>query len=237
MAIASSGGRNDKIVGGYECKRNSQPHQVSLSVDGEHLCGGSLLNELWVLSAAHCYYEEKFDVRLGEHDLTKDEGTEQVINVEKAILHPLYDYMTVNNDIMLLKLASPARLTPYVQPIRLPRHCPVDNTLCLVSGWGNTLSNGELFPGSLQCLEVPVISESLCHNLYPGKITKNMFCAGYLDGGKDSCQRDSGGPLVCNGELWGVVSWGEGCALPNLPGVYTKVCNYLFWIDEVMSTE
>uniref|UniRef100_A0A8D2D5Q5 trypsin n=1 Tax=Sciurus vulgaris TaxID=55149 RepID=A0A8D2D5Q5_SCIVU len=91
------------------------------------------------------------------------------------------------------------------------------------------------YPSLLQCLDAPVLTDTACHNSYPRKITSNMFCLGFVEGGKDSCQGDSGGPLVCNGELQGVVSWGFGCALKGKPGVYTKVCNYLDWIQETIA--
>ncbi|XP_042296209.1 cationic trypsin-like [Sceloporus undulatus] len=91
------------------------------------------------------------------------------------------------------------------------------------------------YPDALQCLNVPILSASTCHASYPGRITSNMFCAGYTEGGKDSCQGDSGGPLVCNGKLTGVVSWGAGCAQKSYPGVYTPVCNYKAWIEEVLA--
>ncbi|XP_073458245.1 cationic trypsin-3-like [Aquarana catesbeiana] len=86
----------------------------------------------------------------------------------------------------------------------------------------------------LQCLDLPVLSDSACKASYSNMITTNMFCAGFLEGGKDSCSADSGGPLVCNGKLYGVVSWGRMCALRNSPGVYTKVCNYFDWIKNII---
>ncbi|XP_070293399.1 trypsin-2-like [Salvelinus sp. IW2-2015] len=88
----------------------------------------------------------------------------------------------------------------------------------------------------LQCLNIPILSYSDCNNSYPGMITNAMFCAGYLEGGKDSCQGDSGGPVVCNGELQGVVSWGYGCAEPGNPGVYAKVCIFNDWLTSTMAT-
>merc|ERR1712002_1143623 len=153
---------DDKIVGGYECKAHSEPHQVSLN-SGYHFCGGSLVNENWVVSAAHCY-KSRVEVRLGEHNIKVTKGTEQFIRSSRVIRHPNYSSYNIDNDIMLIKLSKPATLNQD------------------------------------------------CDNSYPGMITDAMFCAGYLEGGKDSCQGDSGGPVVCNGQLQGVVSWGYGCA-------------------------
>ncbi|XP_075071857.1 trypsin-like isoform X2 [Mixophyes fleayi] len=225
---------DDKIVGGYTCPEDSIPYQVSLNV-GYHFCGGSLINTLWVVSAAHCY-QSRIQVRLGEHNIEVLEGPEQFIKSYKVIPHPQYDPHVLDNDIMLIRLSKPARLNTRVQPVSLPTHCDVPGTPCLISGWGNTLSNAVNYPDLLQCLEAPILGDQLCHDAYPGKITDNMICMGYLEGGKDSCQGDSGGPVVCNGELQGVVSWGYGSALYGYPGVYTKVCNYVSWIEETINS-
>ncbi|XP_058875939.1 trypsin-1-like [Acipenser ruthenus] len=224
---------DDKIVGGYECQPHSQPWQVSLNA-GYHFCGGSLINDEWVVSAAHCY-KSRIEVRLGEHHIKVSEGTEEFISSAKVIRHPRYNAYNIDNDIMLIKLSRPALLSANVQPVALPTSCPPAGTMCRVSGWGNTMNandNGNL----LQCLEIPILSEQDCENSYPGMITPNMFCAGYLEGGKDSCQGDSGGPVVCNGVLQGVVSWGYGCAERNHPGVYTKVCNFSDWIQSTVAS-
>uniref|UniRef100_A0A8C7S845 trypsin n=1 Tax=Oncorhynchus mykiss TaxID=8022 RepID=A0A8C7S845_ONCMY len=213
---------DDKIVGGYECKAYSQPHQVSLN-SGYHFCGGSLVNENWVVSAAHCY-KSRVEVHLGEHNIKVTEGSEQFISSSRVIRHPNYSAYDLDNDIMLIKLSKPATLNTYVQPVALPSSCAPAGTMCTVSGWGNTMSSSESADkNKLQCLNIPILSYSDCNNSYPGMITNAMFCAGYLEGGKDSCQGDSGGPVVCNGELQGVVSWGYGCAEPGNPGVYAKV--------------
>ncbi|XP_053306178.1 trypsin-like [Spea bombifrons] len=223
---------DDKIVGGYTCAQNSVPYIVSLNA-GYHFCGGSLINDLWVVSAAHCY-QSRIEVRLGEHDIAVLEGTEQFIKSEKVIRHPRYNSYLLDNDIMLIRLAEPVKLNSRVQQIRLPTSCASAGTQCLISGWGNTLSYGSNYPDLLQCLDAPILTDQECRNAYPGQITDNMICVGYLEGGKDSCQGDSGGPVVCNGELQGVVSWGRGCALAGYPGVYTKVCNYVSWIEETI---
>ncbi|MEE6487004.1 hypothetical protein FKM82_014762 [Ascaphus truei] len=106
----------------------------------------------------------------------------------------------------------------------------------LISGWGTTLRHEGNYPDLLMCVNAPILTTTQCNNAYPGEITNNMICVGYVEGGKDSCQGDSGGPVVCNGELQGVVSWGYGCAQRNYPGVYTKVCNYVSWIQSTMSS-
>ncbi|XP_056617605.1 trypsin-2-like [Triplophysa dalaica] len=224
---------DDKIVGGYECQRNSQPWQVSLN-SGYHFCGGSLINNLWVVSAAHCYMS-RIQVRLGEHNIAITENTEQFISSALVIPHPNYDSYELNNDIMLIKLSKSAALNAYVQPVGLPTSCPPAGTMCLVSGWGNTMSS-TADSDKLQCLQIPILSYNDCDNSYPGMITNSMFCAGYLEGGKDSCQGDSGGPVVCNNQLQGIVSWGYGCAERNRPGVYTKVCIFNNWINTTINS-
>ncbi|KAJ6663654.1 hypothetical protein lerEdw1_009733 [Lerista edwardsae] len=227
---------NEKIIGGFECEPHSQPWQVRLDIsygDENFMCGGSLISERWVITAAHCYEQHHIVMHLGDHDTTYVEDTEQLIEMEKAIPYPKYDNRTKNHDIMLVKLAKPAQFNAAVQPIEVSQICPVARTSCLVSGWGKTVwAKG---PKKLRCLKVPVLSDFECEGYYQNRITSNMFCAGYKEGGKDSCQGDSGGPLVCNGELTGIVSWGDGCALENSPGVYTKVCKYNAWIDEVLA--
>uniref|UniRef100_A0A669C080 trypsin n=1 Tax=Oreochromis niloticus TaxID=8128 RepID=A0A669C080_ORENI len=215
---------DNKIVGGYECPKNSVPYQVSLFT-GYNFCGGVLISDEWVLSAAHCKPNSNLEIRLGEHDIWEPDGTEQHIMSAEFIRHPDYDPRTQDSDIMLIKLSRPAALNSYVRPAVLPSRFKLCYTACL-----------SRYPDTLQCLEVPLLSDDTCFNAYPFQITENMICAGYLEGGKDSCQGDSGGPLMCDGELQGVVSWGHGCAQRNKPGVHTKVCNYVSWIKNTMAS-
>ncbi|XP_037532585.1 trypsin-like [Nematolebias whitei] len=148
-----------------------------------------------------------------------------------------YDYQTLDYDIMLIKLFHPVEVTEAVAPIPLPTGCPMGGLPCSVSGWGNTAMDSEEvnMPTRLQCLDVPIVEDSDCENAYPGMITRRMVCAGYMDGGRDACNGDSGSPLVCVGEVHGLVSWGRGCAQPNYPGVYVKVCEFLYWIEETLA--
>ncbi|XP_050987765.1 trypsin-3 [Labeo rohita] len=225
---------DDKIVGGFECTKNGVQYQVSLN-SGYHFCGGSLITNRWVVSAAHCY-KSSIQVRLGEHNIDVTEGTEQFISSERIIRHPSYNSNTLDNDIMLIKLVSTASLNSYVQTVSLPSSCASAGTECLISGWGNMSATGSNYPSRLMCLWAPILSDTTCRSAYPGEITSNMFCAGFMEGGMDSCQGDSGGPVVCNGRLQGIVSWGYGCAQRNKPGVYTKVCNYVSWINTTISS-
>ncbi|XP_003420253.1 trypsin-like isoform X1 [Loxodonta africana] len=233
-AVAFTTDDDDKIVGGYTCQKNSLPYQVSLNSGGNHFCGGVLITDQWVVSAAHCY-KPQIQVRLGEHNIAVLEGKEQFINSAKVIPHPKYNLAAIDNDIMLIKLSSPATINSQVSTVSLPTSCAAAHSQCLISGWGNTESSGSNYPDLLQCLNAPILSDSVCRSAYPGKITSNMICLGFLEGGKDSCQEDSGGPVVCNGELQGIVSWGNGCALKGKPGVYTKVYNYVSWIQQTIA--
>uniref|UniRef100_A0A668S3L2 trypsin n=1 Tax=Oreochromis aureus TaxID=47969 RepID=A0A668S3L2_OREAU len=212
---------DDKIIGGYECAKNSVPYMVSLNI-GYHFCGGSLISSTWAVSAAHCY-QSSIQLRLGEHNIAVNEGTEQFISSSRVIRHQSYNSYTLDNDIMLIKLSQPATLNSYVKTVSLPSGCAGAGTSCLISGWGNTSTSGSNYPDRLMCLNAPILSDTDCRNSYPGEITNNMFCAGFLEGGKDSCQ------------LQGIVSWGYGCAQRNRPGVYTKVCNYNSWISNTMA--
>ncbi|XP_059964085.1 trypsin-like isoform X2 [Mesoplodon densirostris] len=224
---------DDKIVGGYTCAAHSVPYQVTLN-SGYHFCGGSLINSQWVVSAAHCY-KSRMQVGLGAHNIEVLDGNEQFVKAAKIIVHPDYSKKTFSNDIMLIKLNKPATLNAQVAAVPLPRSCARAGTECLISGWGNTKSSGSSFPEFLQCLKAPILSDSACRSAYPGQITSSMMCLGFLEGGKDSCQGDSGGPVVCKGQLQGIVSWGYGCAQKGKPGVYTKVCNFVRWIEKTIA--
>uniref|UniRef100_A0A8C4TMG1 trypsin n=1 Tax=Erpetoichthys calabaricus TaxID=27687 RepID=A0A8C4TMG1_ERPCA len=227
---------DDKIINGYECPRHSQPWQAFLTTNNKRWCGAALINEWWLVSAAHCYKPPStLAVHLGEHNLSEVEGTEQHIKVAKAIKHPGYSYWTDDNDFMLIKLQRPVQFNEYIQPIQLANSCAPAGSQCLVSGWGNLKISEVQYPDVLQCLQVPILSDATCRQAYKNEITSNMFCAGFMEGGRDSCQGDSGGPLVCDGVLQGVVSWGDECAKENAPGVYAKVCNYNAWVAEIIA--
>uniref|UniRef100_A0A672UN70 Peptidase S1 domain-containing protein n=1 Tax=Strigops habroptila TaxID=2489341 RepID=A0A672UN70_STRHB len=220
----------DRIIGGYPCVPHSQPWQVYIYSPVR--CGGILLRDNWVLSAAHCN-SRGIRLRLGENDLQQQEGTEQNRLVAKAIPHPSFNPTTLDNDLLLLKLDRPVGLGRAVRPLALPRACAPPGTTCLVSGWGTITMT---LPRHLICAYVDILPDAACRRAYPQRVTPNMLCAGVRNQRIDSCQGDSGGPLSCNGTLQGIVSWGlQTCALPGRPGVYTRVCNYVGWIENTMN--
>ncbi|XDA83726.1 hypothetical protein R6Z07F_013613 [Ovis aries] len=235
VAVAQNQG-DEKIIGGYTCIRSSQPWQAALLQGPQRrfLCGGSLLSDQWVITAAHCA-RLILRVALGKHNLKIPEATQQVLRVVRQVPHPQYNSRTNDNDLMLLQLERPARLGPGVRPISVASSCAGAGTSCLVSGWGTTSSPIARYPNSLQCVDINIFSDQECRRAYSSAITPGMVCAGVPQGRKDSCQGDSGGPLVCGGQLQGLVSWGmERCAQPGYPGVYTNLCKYHTWIQRTI---
>ncbi|XP_062996661.1 anionic trypsin-like [Elgaria multicarinata webbii] len=184
---------------------------------------------------AFTFLNGSIHVRLGEVNLDVLDGTEQFKIVAKTVIHPDFNHTSHDNDIMLVKLLSPAELNCYVHPIGLATHRTSPGEECLVSGWGTPINYPGNIPLLLYCAAVRIIPFKKCVALYSGNVNHDMFCAASLEGGTDSCEGDSGGPLVCNGKLQGVVSWGDvPCISTTKPGVYMDVFRYRDWIDKVM---
>jgi len=228
---------DDKIVGGTVSDAHAAPFIANIKRSGSLMCGGSLVAPGYVVSAAHCEYNipSRLTVTVGDVTLARTESSEQVFNVVQQIPHEQYSSSSQQNDIMIIVLSGTANLNSYVSLVTLPT-AGVDvavGTECTVYGWGTTSSGGSI-SNSLRQVTVPIISNDDCdtYPYYRNQIYPTMMCAGLLnEGGKDSCQGDSGGPLICNGSLGGVVSWGVGCAEAKYPGVYTRVSDYVDWIN------
>ncbi|NXX52401.1 KLK14 protein, partial [Scopus umbretta] len=225
-----------RIIGGRRCSIHQRPFQVAITSRGQIRCGGSLIDNHWVLTAAHCRPTDSLTVLIGTDTLR--DGTGQVRFITKFLVHPAYNPYKNDNDFMLLKLDRSVSFSHNVKKIRLPTRCPMEGMTCTVSGWGTTKSPGAKLPRNLQCATIQTFGKRKCARAYGNAITPNMFCAGVPQGGIDSCQGDSGGPLVCNGMLQGVVSWGMAvCGRRGQPGVYANVCQAVPWIRETMRKE
>lgn len=230
------------IVGGENAKQGEFPYIVSLrSKSYGHFCGGSLIKENWVLTAAHCVRGGSIDeVWIGMLDQKDPTGVEKM-KVAKVIAHEKYNSSNMSNDFALIQLAQNSSYKPVAlnqTEIAISEDEAADKIMAITAGWGATKESSYGLPNMLQKVSVPLVSTKVCNDktAYNGQISDSMICAGLKQGGKDSCQGDSGGPLVVTNEagehvLAGVVSWGEGCARPNKYGVYAKVSSAIEWIN------
>lgn len=246
-AVAAFLGRLEpKIVGGDIAPEHAFPWQVSLGVSWitdpreAHFCGGSIYSDRWVVTAAHCVVDllpEHIAVTAGTNRLST--GTQRY-NVSRIIAHKAYNDDTSDSDIALLELFDPLTLDDTRRAISLlaaadePEVLVEDATLT-VSGWGAMYEGGRAVE-ELRFAKLPFVTREACNRplAYDGEVTENMICAGYVAGGIDSCQGDSGGSLVVprtDPVLVGVVSWGHGCARPNKVGVYTRISRYTGWVE------
>uniref|UniRef100_A0A3P8V1T8 Coagulation factor IX n=1 Tax=Cynoglossus semilaevis TaxID=244447 RepID=A0A3P8V1T8_CYNSE len=236
-----------RIVGGEAVTSGEIPWQVALILrsSGELFCGGSILSQSWVITAAHCLVEieEEFIVRIGEYNILIQEDTEQDFEVLEKHVNPLYDAdeSLYNHDIALLHLKTPITFSTTVRPICIGPQAFTEALIttsspATVSGWGRMRYMGAT-SNTLQKVEIPVVDRTDCTHSSSTKISHSMFCAGYNNVAKDACQGDSGGPHANRiHDTWfltGIVSWGEECAKDGKYGVYTRVSLYYNWINQV----
>ncbi|KAH8375073.1 hypothetical protein KR093_002615, partial [Drosophila rubida] len=226
-----------RIVNGEETTIDEHPYQVSIqTTKGNHFCGGSLIGSDIILTAAHCMQSHKaleMQVRLGS--TMHNEGGE-VVGVKNFKFHEGYNSELMVNDVAVMKLNSPVRQTSKIRTIALADKAPDSGTPAVVSGWGTTCFLFCSSPKNLLAVEVSILTIKDCSSesySYGTKIQDTMICANGEK--KDACQGDSGGPLVSNGKLAGVVSWGNGCAWTNYPGVYADVASLKSWIEKTAS--
>ena len=244
------------IVNGVEASEDVQPWMVGIAqadvADGYYaqFCGGTLISNEWVLTAAHCTFDEAgvafnasdLDAIIGRRQLSSKTG--ERIQIDQIVRNAAYEATTYHNDIALLHLSRPSQGTPVtlVLPVRSDLEQPT--ATATVAGWGVTAS-GEA-TDKLQQAELPIASTAVCQTAYANlglTLTDNTLCAGYAEGGIDACDGDSGGPLVVWDELtdsWtqiGIVSWGKGCAQQGLFGVYTRVASFTEWIAGITNID
>ncbi|KAJ8707130.1 hypothetical protein PYW08_011264 [Mythimna loreyi] len=243
-----------RIVGGTKSGFGQWPWQISLrqyrTSTYLHKCGAALLNENWAITAAHCVEHvppSELLVRLGEHDLAQRDEPYGFVErrVQIVASHPHFDPATFEYDLALLRFYEPVTFQPNILPVCVPDNDEdfVGKT-AYVTGWGRLFDEGPL-PSVLQEVKVPVINNSACEAMYQAAgynehIPNIFICAGRSKGGADSCEGDSGGPMVVRRErddrfvLGGIISWGIGCAEPNQPGVYTRISEFRDWINQIL---
>ncbi|CAH0553080.1 unnamed protein product [Brassicogethes aeneus] len=228
----------NRIVGGLPSSIKDFPWQVSLQMRGLHFCGGSIISNLHILTAAHCLHlvknvESPIEVRIGSRKLHKGG---KLYNSSYVMVHPLYNPKSTNFDVGIIKLNKPIKqgnTSRAIQIVDENKSFPT-NTIAYISGWGHKKENGEI-QDKLRSSRVKIIDYTLCKKYFkPGEISENMLCAGNPTGETDSCQGDSGGPLVIQNKLVGVVSWGIGCGRPYRPAVYANLANLRQFIDEAI---
>jgi len=246
-------GVTPRIIGGTNASPDDYPWAVALLRanigDGfdAQFCGGTLIASRWILTAAHCVNDlssaSEIEVAIGINNLNNISNTDRQ-TVSNIFVHPSYNTISLNNDIALLELATPSSNTALnIADNNLTDNIATDELMTII-GWGTTNANLQtpIFPNLLQETQIPRFDFAACNSIYNNLLTDNMICAGFAAGGKDTCQGDSGGPILYFNTSdstyyqTGVTSFGNGCAVANTPGVYTRAANYIDWINNTMST-
>ncbi len=246
VLVEEASSSSDEIVGGTTAVITDYPWQVSFQTSsGQHFCGGSVIAAQWVLTAQHCTDGQSASGLRIVAGITKRSlsSSGQIRTISQIIPYPGYTDASNGKDVSLLKLSSPLDLSgAYVKAVPLvtaaDASAGMTNTgvMATVTGWGATSSGSSTLPDNLMQVSVPIVSNATAQSAYGQTITADQLAAGYMGtGGKDSCQGDSGGPLVVKDssnawKLAGVVSWGNGCADPNYPGMYARVSSFQSWI-------
>ncbi|XP_063911439.1 trypsin-1-like [Zophobas morio] len=258
-----SKGREGKIVGGDTADRGEFPWLVSITRRGGHFCGGTVISNRFILTAGHCLCTgigtdtlkpNHIKVTIAQHDLTNKSSDAYEVTLKAVTVHPEYTCGNVKNDIAILEMDNRLVWSEFVSPACLVAssseddYTPIDDLPAVVAGWGWTHEDSSKGKRAnvLQKAHVNVIGTEKCRQWYKsqGKKTKiqdTQICAGHEQGGVDSCWADSGGPLmIATGKVdqmmvVGIVSTGIGCARPFLPGLYTRISEYIPWVREIVN--
>uniref|UniRef100_UPI003AACE633 chymotrypsin-like elastase family member 2A n=1 Tax=Centroberyx gerrardi TaxID=166262 RepID=UPI003AACE633 len=238
-----------RVVGGQDARPHSWPWQISLQYNSQgewrHTCGGTLISDQWVLTAAHCISSgREYRVAMGEHNLKETEAGVVFMGTANIIVHEKWNPFFIRNDIALIKLASAVTPSDTIMAACLPAAGSIlaHGEPCYVTGWGR-ISTGGPIADILQQALLPVVDHATCTkpDWWGSQVKDTMVCAGG-DGVVSGCNGDSGGPLNCQSvdgawEVRGIVSFGSGlsCNFPKKPTVFTRVSSYSDWISSVSS--
>ncbi|XP_006639165.2 chymotrypsin-like elastase family member 1 [Lepisosteus oculatus] len=247
-AVDAQNNTAQRVVGGVTATPNSWPWQVSIRISSSncypHNCGGVLVHSRWVLTTASCAASGTLVAFLGDHNIYGIEGREQIIPVERIIIHPSWtNNLAAGYDIALLKLSQNAVLNSYVAVASLPSSGVIlpNNNFCYVTGWGSTSTYGQL-SATLQQGYLPIVSYATCSSSawWGSTVKTTMVCAGG-DGYRAACYGDGGGALNCytNGryEVHGISTFMSslGCNVYQKPSVFTRISAYTSWISNTIT--
>ncbi|XP_071556799.1 serine protease snk-like [Temnothorax nylanderi] len=245
------------IIGGIQAKPAEFPHMAVIGY-GKHdvswQCGGSIISENFILTAAHCMESPDkgpaSKVRVGLIDLLTPGDAMQERDVAERIKYPEYKSSVKYHDIALLKLDHPLELNPRVRPACLETNSQIPGKSAIASGFGKTSYESNIGSNELMKVQLNYISDDNCKKAYaedigtrrlPDGLISSFLCAGIMEGGKDTCQGDSGGPLqrvlaepYCMYSIVGVTSFGKFCAFKDSPAIYTRISSYLDWIENTV---
>ncbi|XP_031847213.1 chymotrypsin-2 [Nomia melanderi] len=226
LAVAAFAFPESQIVGGKDAPAGKFPYQVSLQSNGRHFCGGSIINQRYILTAAHCVEgtsPSAVTVVAGSNKLSV-KGVSY--GVEKITVHPRYSSILIVNDIAVLRVNRNIAFTNLVKPVKLASSETAEGSSVVLSGWGTTKAGGSV-PDNLQEINLQVYSQSKCKKTH-SNLRDTHICT-FTKSGEGACHGDSGGPLVNNGEQVGVVSFGRPCGV-GYPDVFTRVSSFASWI-------
>ncbi|XP_017016922.1 trypsin alpha-3 [Drosophila kikkawai] len=229
--------QDGRIVGGSTTSIEDHPWQVSVQKSGAHSCGGSIISTDIIVTAAHCLQSPVttsiLKIRAGS-----DRRTYGGVLIEVAAfkVHEGFNAATMANDIGVLRLKTKLTFGSTIKAITMATATPAHGAAASVSGWGKTTYGGSS-SSQLLYIDTKIVGRSQCGSStygYGSSIRETMICAAAAN--KDACQGDSGGPLVSGGQLVGVVSWGEECALARFPGVFANVAELRDWVLQAQKT-